>query len=430
MTSSRTASVFRGGSDNHVLQMRKDEGSLASCGSPTPYDIDSPRRKYKSFNEMHNHPLAASGHHLSDSGTIPKRPVWGEQDRDSSWDNSSSSLLTDLKVLTDTFAKNKRFQYAHIVPVLSVLAGLAVLVSVWGLVDRVLHSMQSHEEVPPIDVSAVTLSGAQLHAILEETRKEAVRGYGVHPYPVYLVPVLQVVLAGVFLLLLVVMQRAEGEVREGVAQDRALLRQLLPPVIIQAIHLGDHISIWHPDATFCFTDIVGFTRWSSAATPARVVSVLDRLFAIFDELALQHGVFKIKTMGDAYMGVAGINGNDDIEHAMSVLKVCCYLFVCMQKMTQHSGASTSSQPLEATAQPNSVMYDCLSCLFIHNTTGARKHQSRCRNRPCRVGCDREDKARVRLLGRHGEHGVAYGDVRDGQQDQLRGVHTRARPGRV
>jgi class 3 adenylate cyclase len=37
-----------------------------------------------------------------------------------------------------------------------------------------------------------------------------------------------------------------------------------------------------------------------------VVAVLNRLFSAFDELADRHGVEKIKTIGDAYMVVAGL----------------------------------------------------------------------------------------------------------------------------
>lgn len=57
--------------------------------------------------------------------------------------------------------------------------------------------------------------------------------------------------------------------------------------------------------TVLFADLVGFTPFVAGTTPDRLVLVLDRVFSAFDELAERHGVEKIKTIGDAYMVVAG-----------------------------------------------------------------------------------------------------------------------------
>jgi adenylate cyclase len=55
-----------------------------------------------------------------------------------------------------------------------------------------------------------------------------------------------------------------------------------------------------------FSDIVGFTSMSSKLTAEEVVSFLNELFGMFDNLAEAHGLEKIKTIGDAYMAVAGV----------------------------------------------------------------------------------------------------------------------------
>jgi class 3 adenylate cyclase len=55
-----------------------------------------------------------------------------------------------------------------------------------------------------------------------------------------------------------------------------------------------------------FADIVGFTSMSSRTTPEHLVTMLNELFSLFDTLAEKHGLEKIKTIGDAYMVVAGI----------------------------------------------------------------------------------------------------------------------------
>lgn len=58
--------------------------------------------------------------------------------------------------------------------------------------------------------------------------------------------------------------------------------------------------------TVLFADIVGFTPLSQRLTAPELVSLLDRVFARWDALVADHGVEKIKTIGDAYMVAGGI----------------------------------------------------------------------------------------------------------------------------
>jgi class 3 adenylate cyclase len=55
-----------------------------------------------------------------------------------------------------------------------------------------------------------------------------------------------------------------------------------------------------------FADIVGFTPLSERLPAAELVGVLDNVFALWDTLAKDRGVEKIKTIGDAYMVAAGV----------------------------------------------------------------------------------------------------------------------------
>jgi guanylate cyclase len=57
--------------------------------------------------------------------------------------------------------------------------------------------------------------------------------------------------------------------------------------------------------TVLFADVVEFTPFAARETPARVVAVLNEVFGSFDTLAERRGLEKIKTIGDAYMVVAG-----------------------------------------------------------------------------------------------------------------------------
>jgi adenylate cyclase len=66
-----------------------------------------------------------------------------------------------------------------------------------------------------------------------------------------------------------------------------------------------------------FADLVEFTRQSGRADPPEIVAVLAEVFTRFDVLAERHGLEKIKTIGDAYMAVAGVpeTRDDDVEVA-------------------------------------------------------------------------------------------------------------------
>jgi guanylate cyclase len=85
-----------------------------------------------------------------------------------------------------------------------------------------------------------------------------------------------------------------------------LLTNAIPATIAARLRRGERrIADAYPDTTVLFADIVGFTPWAQRTPPREVVDVLDDLFSAFDASAERHGLEKIKTIGDAYMAVAG-----------------------------------------------------------------------------------------------------------------------------
>jgi adenylate cyclase len=90
------------------------------------------------------------------------------------------------------------------------------------------------------------------------------------------------------------------------ARAEDLLARVLPAPIVRRLKRGHTQIADHLDAvTVVFADIVGFTPLAARLSPAEVVDLLDDIFRTFDGLAAEHGVEKIKTIGDAYMAVAG-----------------------------------------------------------------------------------------------------------------------------
>jgi class 3 adenylate cyclase len=72
---------------------------------------------------------------------------------------------------------------------------------------------------------------------------------------------------------------------------------------LTSYHLASFHSETHDNVTVFFSDIIRFTDISRALSPVKVCNMLDRLYQAFDELANQHEVFKVETIGDAWMGV-------------------------------------------------------------------------------------------------------------------------------
>jgi len=94
--------------------------------------------------------------------------------------------------------------------------------------------------------------------------------------------------------------------RAAEARSEELLTNAIPASIARRLKHGeDRIAEAYPATTVVFADIAGFTPWAQRTDPDRIVALLDQLFSRFDTRAAQLGVEKIKTVGDAYMAVAG-----------------------------------------------------------------------------------------------------------------------------
>ncbi len=90
-------------------------------------------------------------------------------------------------------------------------------------------------------------------------------------------------------------------------QIEELLLNILPKPIAERLQDGQSIiADSFSDVSVLFADLVGFTNFASQKSAAETVKVLNQIFSEFDQLSLQHGLEKIKTIGDAYMVVGGL----------------------------------------------------------------------------------------------------------------------------
>jgi class 3 adenylate cyclase len=90
-------------------------------------------------------------------------------------------------------------------------------------------------------------------------------------------------------------------------KSERLLLNVLPTSIATRLKQTEAvIADGFPDVTVMFADSVDFTRRSERIAPEQVVESLNDLFSVFDQLARERGLEKIKTIGDAYMVVGGL----------------------------------------------------------------------------------------------------------------------------
>jgi len=88
----------------------------------------------------------------------------------------------------------------------------------------------------------------------------------------------------------------------------ALLLNVLPQVIIDRLKFetdGGHVAEALDEVSVLFADAVNSTAEAAKTSPEEFAETLDQLFSRFDAVADRHGLEKIKTIGDAYMAVAG-----------------------------------------------------------------------------------------------------------------------------
>ncbi len=60
------------------------------------------------------------------------------------------------------------------------------------------------------------------------------------------------------------------------------------------------------DVTVLVADVVGFAELTPAVSAERLALMIDEVFAVFDDLAGQRGLKKVKTLGNSYMAASGV----------------------------------------------------------------------------------------------------------------------------
>jgi class 3 adenylate cyclase len=119
------------------------------------------------------------------------------------------------------------------------------------------------------------------------------------------------------------LEQSLSELKREREKSERLLRNILPEKIADRLKNGEStIADNFQNVTVLFADLKGFTEFSQHTDAQHLVGLLDEIFSAFDHLAYTHGIEKIKTIGDAYMAVAGLPiARDDHADAVAAMAI-------------------------------------------------------------------------------------------------------------
>jgi len=114
------------------------------------------------------------------------------------------------------------------------------------------------------------------------------------------------------------------------AKTDELLYRMLPRSVAEELKRGQPVTAETFDsASLFFSDLVGFTKLASESTPLQVVDLLNDLYTCFDEIIDMHDVYKVETIGDAYMVASGLPNRNGIRHAGEISNMSLDLLSAM-----------------------------------------------------------------------------------------------------
>ncbi|CAF0730806.1 unnamed protein product [Rotaria sp. Silwood1] len=129
------------------------------------------------------------------------------------------------------------------------------------------------------------------------------------------------------------LERKTDELEKEKCLTEKLLHEILPPCVAKDLINGRKAPAeYYESVTVYFSDIVGFTIIASMCSPTETCDMLNRLYSIFDSLLENFDVYKVETIGDAYMVVSGAPKRNGDKHPNEIANMSLALLRCKQQV--------------------------------------------------------------------------------------------------
>ncbi|KAL2920337.1 hypothetical protein HK105_200410 [Polyrhizophydium stewartii] len=118
-----------------------------------------------------------------------------------------------------------------------------------------------------------------------------------------------------------------------------LLQRMMPPEIVEQIKAGRATEAEeYESVTVFFSDITNFTVLSSQTTTKEMLATLNKLWLEYDAIAKRWGVYKVETIGDAYLGVVGCPERSQ-DHAVRAINFAIDIMAMIKTFKTAMGSS-------------------------------------------------------------------------------------------
>ncbi|XP_060072435.1 atrial natriuretic peptide receptor 2-like [Ylistrum balloti] len=117
-------------------------------------------------------------------------------------------------------------------------------------------------------------------------------------------------------------------------RSEELLHQILPRSVARDLLQGRHVlPESYSSVTIYFSDLVDFTSLCSKLTALQVIDVLNEVYTLFDNIIDKYNVYKVETIGDAYMVASGLPIRNGTQH---VTEICRMALDLLDQISSHT----------------------------------------------------------------------------------------------